>query len=213
MHFDDIEQETTPAPRIARRTVLTGAAWSIPVIAVAVAAPASAASTNAAVLHINTDCLIGALGVNVGFGFAVSNTGTVAYPDGVSVTETVVLSGPLARSVTLRTLVWTILTVQGALGAGTSGVTRGAWSTPVTAGSGNNVTSTSSRSVNISGPITAGSKRSWGYLLGALTTPGLGSLLGNISHTATITSPTGNPPVATAAASVSWSLVSTTCGS
>src|SRR5690606_20172308 len=45
-------------PTIARRTIVKGAAWSIPVIAAAVAAPAQAASTTTPVIEIPTGTVI-----------------------------------------------------------------------------------------------------------------------------------------------------------
>lgn len=214
MSIDNLGHEPNPGPPLARRTIITGAAWSIPAIAVSVAAPASAAASGPltpASLRIDTDCLLGVAGVTVGFGFAVSNTGQTAYAGGVNVSERIVLSGLLAAP-GVRVAVWLILAIEGILGAGSTGVTRSAWSAPANTGSGfGPYTSTSNRTVTIAGPVAGGSKRSWGYLLGVVNALSALGPIANVAHTASITSPTGNPPVANASASVSWSLVSTTC--
>ena len=84
----DIEQHT-PAPSPTRRTVLTGAAWSVPVIAAASLAPFAAAS-GTPVLAFNQASYSGtACGTITGAAVSVTTNGTATA--GVSVTTT--LSG------------------------------------------------------------------------------------------------------------------------
>ncbi|MET0871512.1 MAG: hypothetical protein ABWX89_04185 [Paeniglutamicibacter terrestris] len=67
-----------------RRTIEKGAAWSVPVIAAAMAAPAASASTiDFGAFHINGTC--GTLGV-IGPGFTLSAGPTAALPIGTTVT-------------------------------------------------------------------------------------------------------------------------------
>ncbi|WP_139327385.1 hypothetical protein [Microbacterium sp. RURRCA19A] len=84
----DIEQHT-PSPSPTRRTVLTGAAWSVPVIAAASLAPFAAAS-GTPVLAFNQASYSGtACGTITGASVSVTTNGTATA--GVSVTTT--LSG------------------------------------------------------------------------------------------------------------------------
>ena len=191
---------------VNRRSLIKGAAWPAPVVAVAAAAPLAAASTNpTALLRIDADCLIGVSGATIGRGFRVSNVGTEAYTDGsITVVETITLSGLAAP---LAVAIWPLLGVQGILGGGSSNVTRGNWS-------GGLFSTTRSRTVTITGPLASGANQSWGIALdvvsGIIDTLGLLGLP-DIAHTATITSPTGNPPVQQSSAAVDWSLITTTC--
>lgn len=189
-----------------RRTVVKGAAWSVPAIAAAVAMPLASASGNptAPAIRIYADCLLSVAGVNIGRGFFVENNGTADYAQNITVTESITLSG---LAYVAAAAIWPILAVQGILGGSTSGVTRGSWS-------GNILSSTRTRTVTISGPLAAGSSRSWGVALDAISgVLGLLSAVGlaGISHTATITSPTGNPPVTKSSDAINWELISTSC--
>jgi len=69
-----------------RRAVVKGAAWSVPVIAAAVAAPAASASTSElGALALNGSC--GVLGV-IGPGFTLTASATAPIPAGTVVTIT-----------------------------------------------------------------------------------------------------------------------------
>ncbi|WP_309127676.1 hypothetical protein [Microbacterium sp.] len=199
------ENENARAPRhIDRRTVVKGAAWSVPAIAAAVAMPMATASQSTAQIRIYADCLLSVAGVNIGRGFFVENQGTVAYDGNITVTETIRLSGLAAVA---AVALWPILAVQGILGGSTSGVTRGSWS-------GNILSTTRSRTVTIAGPLAAGGQRSWGIALDAISgVLGVLDLVGlaGITHTAVITSPTGNPPVVKDSDAINWELISTSC--
>lgn len=89
----------------SRRAVVKGAAWSVPVIAAAVAAPAASASTSElGALALNGSC--GVLGV-LGPGFTLTASPTAPIPAGTVITITgsgvasvAVLSGT-SRQVTL----------------------------------------------------------------------------------------------------------------
>ncbi|PSS46071.1 hypothetical protein C6401_02395 [Arthrobacter woluwensis] len=68
----------------SRRAVVKGAAWSVPVIAAAVAAPAASASTSElGALALNGTC--GVLGV-IGPGFTLTASATAAIPAGTVIT-------------------------------------------------------------------------------------------------------------------------------
>jgi hypothetical protein len=71
---------------LERRTIMKGAAWSIPVIALAVATPAAAASDiDLGAFHLNGTC--GVLGV-LGPGFTLTAGPTQPLPVGTTVTIT-----------------------------------------------------------------------------------------------------------------------------
>lgn len=74
---------------LSRRTVVKGAAWSVPVIAVAAAAPAAAASetTEVSNFSINGDC--GVLGV-LGPGFDLTADASTPIPAGTVITVSAV---------------------------------------------------------------------------------------------------------------------------
>jgi hypothetical protein len=82
---DSVSDEVEPT--IARRTVMKGAAWSLPVIALAVATPAAAASgdTDLGAFAINGSC--GVLGV-LGPGFVLTAGPTEPLPVGTTITIT-----------------------------------------------------------------------------------------------------------------------------
>jgi hypothetical protein len=82
---DSVSAEVEPT--LERRTIMKGAAWSIPVIALAVATPAAAASgdTDLGAYHINGTC--GVLGV-LGPGFTLTAGPTEPLPVGTTVTIT-----------------------------------------------------------------------------------------------------------------------------
>lgn len=70
----------------SRRAVVKGAAWSVPVIAAAVAAPAASASTSElGALQLNGSC--GVLGV-LGPGFTLTASATAPIPAGTVITIT-----------------------------------------------------------------------------------------------------------------------------
>ncbi|MCS5716785.1 hypothetical protein N1027_01395 [Herbiconiux sp. CPCC 205763] len=78
---------TEVEPTLERRTIMKGAAWSIPVIALAVATPAAAASgdTDLGAYHLNGSC--GTLGL-LGPGFTLTAGPTEPLPIGTTVTIT-----------------------------------------------------------------------------------------------------------------------------
>ncbi|MFB2599477.1 hypothetical protein ACEXQE_16920 [Herbiconiux sp. P17] len=80
---DSVSNEVEPT--LERRTIMKGAAWSIPVIALAVATPAAAASgdTDLGAYHINGSC--GILGV-LGPGFTLTAGPSEPLPVGTTVT-------------------------------------------------------------------------------------------------------------------------------
>lgn len=201
------ENATAGAPRtIDRRTVVKGAAWSVPAIAAAVAMPLASASGNAPKIQIYADCLFNLTGVNIGRGFYVENNGTAEYNGTISVTEKITLSG-LAALPGVVDVLFGLLLVQGILGGSTTGVSRGSWNRPL-------FSNTATRVVTLSAPLAANEKRSWGVALDAIngvlkTLSAVG--LSDISHTATITSPTGNPPVTKSSDAINWELISSSC--
>lgn len=201
------ENENKRTPRqIDRRTVVKGAAWSVPAIAAAVAMPMASASTSQAQIRIYADCLLNVSGVNIGRGFYVENQGTAPYEGTVTVTETITLRG-LAAVPGVSGVLFGLLLVQGILGGSTSGVTRGAWNRRP-------FSNTATRTVTLSAPLAAGESRSWGIaadvISGVIDTLGVVGLA-DISHTAVITSPTGNPPVVKDSDAINWELISTSC--
>lgn len=76
-------------PEVDRRAVLRSTAWSLPVLAVAVAAPAATASAAQPFVIINADCTVAMADQNKGVGFDV----TVGEP-GLPVGTTIVIEGP-----------------------------------------------------------------------------------------------------------------------
>ncbi|MES2867645.1 hypothetical protein [Microbacterium profundi] len=212
--MQELENNAGAPRQIGRRTILKGAAWSAPVIAAAVAAPLAAASDNEARIRIYGDCLLNAADVKIGQGFFVNNQGTDAYSGNITVIETITLTG-LAAAPLVRSAVWALLAVQGILGGNTSGVTRGSWNI---ANSGNGITSplksVATRTVTLTGPLAAGETRSWGIaanvVSGVINALGVLGLAGLV-QTATITDPTGNPPVIKSSDTLNWELLSTSC--
>lgn len=98
------EETAADLPRrngLSRRRVVKGAAWSLPVIAATVAAPAHAASGKANIA-VTSSCFAGttALGTQLGPTWVMKETngvsaGTVALTEKLSFTFTSVLTGPL----------------------------------------------------------------------------------------------------------------------
>ncbi|GAA4486050.1 hypothetical protein [Microbacterium panaciterrae] len=80
--------DTTPSPArgVSRRSLVKGAAWSVPVIAVAAATPLAAASTATNVGNFSLDGTCGVLGV-LGPGFTLT-AGAVALPVGTVINIT-----------------------------------------------------------------------------------------------------------------------------
>ena len=78
----------TKTSGIERRTLVKGAAWSLPVIALAVGAPAASASTPWNI-GLSAGCLVGVVGVNVIPGYTIhETTGTKPTKDPLTFTET-----------------------------------------------------------------------------------------------------------------------------
>lgn len=81
MHDHQDETDVTP---VSRRTVMRASAWAVPVVALAVASPAAAASTvDVGALALNGSC--GVLGV-LGPGFMLKASPTSPLPVGTTVT-------------------------------------------------------------------------------------------------------------------------------
>ena len=112
------EHESLTPPKVqgvSRRTLIEGAAWSLPVIAVAVAAPAASASGDIGAFSLNGTC--GVLGV-LGPGFLLTASATAPIPSGTVIditgtgvanigvftttggTATVTVISPTARRIT-----------------------------------------------------------------------------------------------------------------
>lgn len=193
---------------LERRSVIKGAAWSVPVIAAAVATPlASASPTGQAGLDLNGGC-VQILGVQVLPGFEVENTGTAAYTGTVTVVETIDLSS--VSSQLTRAGLWVTLGIEGSLPTRTPGVEVGAWT-----GSGGNSWlyiplsrtpyTKATRTVTYTGTIAPNANIAWGKLIS------LGSVISNLldaKWTAQIVAPTGNPPVVDAGPrQLDWSLL------
>lgn len=95
--MSEIEQQNVTSTRINRRTVVKGAAWSVPVIAAAIAAPAASASTASTDLAVAFGgsrvinlTLLGTVGVNVTLAntLTISNIGSSPSTGGEKVTVT-----------------------------------------------------------------------------------------------------------------------------
>ena len=81
--MSEIETQNTAPKSFNRRNVVIGAAWSVPVIAAAVAAPAAAASSvELGALHLDGTC--GTLGV-LGPGFTLTAGPTQPLPVGTTI--------------------------------------------------------------------------------------------------------------------------------
>lgn len=212
------ENTTEGQPRtIDRRTVVKGAAWSVPAIAAAVAMPLAAASDLKASLAISDGCFQVA-GVGLLPGFRVTNSGTDAYTKSITIVETIDLSAIKLDlgsnngilSSTARSVLWATLVVQnvaGLLEGASSGVTVGSWTgSDGTAWVGTGIFASSykkaTRTVTIPAGLAAGSSGNWGQLLSI----NLSQLLGG-SWTAAITDPTGNPPVTTGTANLPFQIL------
>ncbi|WP_188835372.1 hypothetical protein [Flexivirga endophytica] len=77
----------TSQQKVSRRTIAKGAAWSVPVVAVAAAAPAASASTGTDIGAVALNGVCGLLGtVNQGFTLAASATAPVPAGSVVTIT-------------------------------------------------------------------------------------------------------------------------------
>lgn len=79
------EQEKTHAAGIDRRTVMRAAAWSVPVLAVAVASPANAASGDPT-SQLVSDPAVGQAGRPWAFGILADQSATTRFRPGTTVT-------------------------------------------------------------------------------------------------------------------------------
>lgn len=195
--MSEIESTEAGSRELGRRSVIKGAAWSVPVIAAAVAAPGAAATTpGVAGLDLNAGC-VQILGLQLLPGFSVANTGTGAYSGTITITETIDLSaittpfGDILGS-GVRAALWLILLTEGILSGASAGVSKGNW-----VSGGGIVPKTYSRTVTYSGTLAASASIAWGTLfdITAITNALQSFGLEAIKRTARITSPTGNPPV------------------
>jgi len=182
----DTEERAT----ISRRTLMKGAAWAVPVVAVAAAAPAWAASSS--MLQITGGCA--PVGNNGSLpSFTVANTGATAYTGTITVTETIDLSGAANGE---RSNFWQAL---GQAGAATktsdASVSVGAWSPSQT---GANVTS-KTRTVTITTTLAPGASVSWGQVV----TSASGQFPSSGTWTAAMTA-TNTPTISGSPATLPW---------
>lgn len=196
--MSEIESTESAGRSFDRRTVLKGAAWSVPVLAAAIATPmASASTTPQALLDLNAGC-IQVAGVSLFPGFSVNNVGDDTWAGGtITVVETIDLTGiPGLLGSPVRGLLWPVLAVQGIASGSSSGVSTGGWTT-VQGGGVLQADLVRQRTITINTAIAAGGRAYWGNLFdvgGVLNIlEGLG--LEVIRRSAQITNPTGNPPV------------------
>lgn len=227
----EIEMNEGASRGLDRRTIIKGAAWSVPVVAAAVATPFAAATTQGGLLDLNAGC-IQVAGVSLFPGFSVNNVGTDPYSGTITVVETIDLSNIAldpaglfpprfdnagALSSTARGTLWALLLIEGIASGSSAGVSASPWTIsqqgPTIPILGGRYTPLAySRTITINTSIAAGNRAFWGNLLdvaGLLNTLaglGIGSEL--VVRSATITSPTGNPPVVDAGPStLDWSLL------
>lgn len=134
MHNPESPAET-PAG-IERRKMLKGAAWSVPVIAMAIAAPAASASTAGWNVRVTRGCGLSILGQSGLSGFTVTNTGTAEAPGPVTLTLTDAFdtvnhfgNGIVAQA-NMRAQAWIALRLFSAdvITTRSSGVQLGGWS-------------------------------------------------------------------------------------
>lgn len=184
---------------VDRRTIVKGAAWSVPAIAAAVAMPMAAASnTGPASLAISADCLLQVAGVNAASGFVVTNNGGQAHAGTVTITERFHLNGIL-RTPFVADIIINAYRAGDFIEYKGSGVSISNW-TPsdyLTTFPVNISPATLTRTITITGGVPAGGTPYWGRaldVLKALSLPGIVGLdwLASIEHTASITSPTGS---------------------
>lgn len=84
--MSDLEQQNIANKPRNRRAVVKGAAWSVPVIAAAIAAPAASASTvDIGAFNLNGNC--GVLGL-IGPGFVLTASATAPIPAGTVINIT-----------------------------------------------------------------------------------------------------------------------------
>lgn len=184
--MSEIESTEAGSRELGRRSVIKGAAWSVPVIAAAVAAPVAAAATppKVAGLDLSAGC-VQIVGLQLLPGFSIANTGTAAYTGTITVTEKIDLTA--ISSSFVRGTVWGILLLGGIINGASAGITKGAWT-----GSGGLVPTVNTRTVTFTGTIAPSASIAWGTLFNVNA---ISNVLGLIKHTAEIISPVGNPPV------------------
>lgn len=208
------EENTNEGRRIDRRTVVKGAAWSVPVIAAAAAVPMAAASGTPQVASLDIDAgCIQVAGLQVLPGFSVKNKGGAAYQGAVSgpisVVETIDLSAittPLGDILgsTVRTALWAILLTEGILSGATAGVVRGSWQS-----GGGLVPKVYTRTVSYAGDIAAGGQIAWGTLFDLTKIISVLDIFGleTIKRSARITTPTGTVVADAGPSVLDWNLV------
>lgn len=121
---------------INRRKMLKGAAWSVPVIAMAIAAPAASASAAGWNIRVSRSCGLSILGQSGLAGFTVTNTGAAPAPGPITLTLTDAFDTPnhfgdgrLAQA-NMRTQTWVALQLFSAdlVTTRSSGVQLSGWS-------------------------------------------------------------------------------------
>lgn len=173
-----------------RRTIVKGAAWSVPVIAAAVGAPGASASPGGDWnVSVSAGCLLGTVGIGLLPGFTISETAAATPPATLTFVETYRTEIPLAwagggvgetaanvLSDTVHLALATVYLVAGAVGAASPGVSLGSWGSvsvtdenrvqggfPAFAGSKTRVY-TATRTVTVTG-LAAGEAKGYGYLV------------------------------------------------
>jgi len=184
-----MQSEEKKTSGIDRRAVLKGAAWAVPAIAVATAAPSASASTGG--LKISSGC--NPVNGTVAPSFLVTNTDNQPYLGTITIVETINLSTSQATD-DQRAAFWTGLGASnGSTTVKDSNVTVSPWVGGTGTnwskgnGGGNKDTyKTATRTITITGPLAAGAAKGWGQTFASTPQGVSGS-----TWTAQITSPTG----------------------
>ena len=223
-------------PGIERRTLVKGAAWSLPVIALAVGTPARAASADWNI-SLAANCLVGVVGVGVIPGYSIHETSgktpTLSPLTFVETYQTVIpltWSGANIAHAAIKLVADTfanalalVFLTTGSIGGKSAGITIGGWSAftgvesnivqvgGAIGGHGSStMTYTATRTVTVVG-MTGGGTMGYGYVAG-LTFPSLGSGL-TASNTSNLTAIGGSGGVSSGddSATMSASLLTSTC--
>lgn len=162
------------SPNIDRRSVVKGAAWSLPVIAAAVATPAFATSAGWNI-SVTVGCLANVAGLSVLPGFLIEETTNRTPITPLTFTQTVRYSGTYAlgdlgyaAAVTAGLLLFTTYQTVALVSSNSTRLTTTAYSTPTPVRTGTTsgtVTLTSTRTVTVTGLPRSG-RAGIGYLIG-----------------------------------------------
>lgn len=136
MEHTDQSSQDVQSYDFERRKLLKGAAWSVPVIAMAIAAPAAAASTVAWNVRVSRGCGLSIAGQSGLAGFTVTNDGTEVAPGPITLTLVDAYdtpnhfgSGAISQA-NMRAQAWVGLTLFSVdlITTRSSGVNLGGWS-------------------------------------------------------------------------------------